>query len=276
MRYILAAIAKATWRDIRSLQSVQGTNFFWFVALISMQPQSALFLWLLMFLLFAIPILTAPFAQIPRLRLDLWPAATPKILLWFARPSQSSSPRLWRLLPTLELRQFARTLDVPLAALLALSATIFARQDPAARTVMSLVVTLALSSLANNLFAHDQFSGRLRWRLLPIPGYRLLLRKGAPLLALNLLLTAPLDPLAATTGMLAALAIGHHNSVLGPLDASPWRFTASSVFPHGVLQCVALFGLGVAASRGESYALPLAAGAYLISLALYGWAGDHH
>jgi hypothetical protein len=272
---IFLALAKSTWRSIRSLNSVQGSNFFWFTAFISMQPDSAAFLWLLIGLLFAIPILTAPLAQIPKLRLELWPARVPRMLHWFARADQTRSPRLWRALPVLELRQLARSLDLWLAVLLSLTAAFYKTVDPNSAPIMALLVVLALSSHANNLFAADLLSGRTRWKLSPIRGLSLLLRKGLPLIAISVLLTLPLQPAAGLTAILGALAIGHHNSVLAPQDSSPWRFTLSGVFPQGVIQAACIFGLGSATARGNPYTLPAAAALYTVSLLIYAWLFDN-
>src|SRR5205085_10040183 len=102
---LLRAIFLTAYREIRSLNSIQGNNFFFCVLLISMQPESAIFLWTLLGLVMLLPALAAPLARIPAIRLTLWPLERLQIQLLrpFTRPETQSSPLLWSLLPILEL-----------------------------------------------------------------------------------------------------------------------------------------------------------------------------
>jgi len=274
---LLRAVAITAYREARTLNSIQGNNFFYFALLLSLQPESMGFIWTLLGLIMILPALAAPLARIPTLRLALWPLSKTQVrfLRLFAQPERLSSPWLWRLLPTLELRQLCRTLDFALALFLASSATLyryfFAGLEADSFPVLSLLVVLALSTLAQNLFGLDGHGGRLRWRLSPRRGYLILARKGLPLILLSIILTVGLDPLAALTGILSALAIGHHFSVFSPLDAAPWRFSMGQFFPYGLLQVFAIFSTGISAARGEYLYLGLAAAAYLLSLFIYGW-----
>lgn len=276
MRPLLIAVGRAAWREARTLNSIQGNNFFYFALLLSLQPEAMGFVWLLVGLLLMFPALLAPLAKIPALRLQLWPLEkrATRFLQIFARPDLPHTPWLWRVLPALELRQYCRSLDFALACVFAVMASLlrfFTPQlDPEALPILSLLVVLMLSTLAQNLFALDGRAGRLRWRLSPAPGWRILARKGLPLVLLTGLLTLPLSPLPAVTGMLAALAIGHHFSVQTPLDAAPWRFTAGQFFPYGLLQVFALFSSGIAVARGEIIYFPLAFLAWVGSLLVYG------
>lgn len=140
---------------------------------------------------------------------------------------------------------------------------------------MTLLVVLSLSTLGQNLFTLDG-AARVRWRLAPARGALTLWRKGRVLLGLTIALTLLLKPLAALAGMLAALAIGHHNSALAPRESPPWRFSAGRFFPHGLLQAVSCFACGIAVARGEWVFLALASFAYAASLVLYGWALEKH
>lgn len=278
---LLRAILRTAYREIRTLNSIQGNNFFWFALLLSLQPAAMGFIWTLLGAIMMLPALAAPLARIPAIRLHFWPL-TPlqvKLLKPFTRPDTHASPWLWRVLPVLELRQILRTLDFWLAFLLASSATayryLYAEPQEDAYPVLSMMVVLALSTLAQNLFALDGLGGRLRWRLSPIRGYRILWRKGGALILITVCLTAGLSPLGALAGIFAALAVGHHFSVFSPLDAGPWRFTMGQFFPYGFLQVIALFSCGIAAGRGNLMYLGLAAGAWLISSLCYGWALEH-
>ena len=277
---LLRAILLTAYREIRTLNSIQGNNFFYFALLLSMQPESMGFIWTLLGALMLLPALASPLARIPAIRLQLWPLAPSAItiLKLFSKPETQPSPWLWRALPILELRQILRTLDFWLALLLSVAATLYRylspKPNPDSYPVLSLLVVLALSTLAQNLFAMDGLGGRLRWRLSSISGIQLLLRKGIALIAITLILTLTLNPLGALAGMLAALAIGHHFSVLSPLDSSPWRFSMGQFFPYGFLQVIGMFSCGISAARGDFFYLALAAVAYMLSAIAYGWVFD--
>jgi len=274
---LLRAIFVTAYREVRTLNSIQGNNFFFFALLLSMQPESMVFIWTVLGLVMMLPALAAPLARIPEIRMKLWPLEVwqTRLLRPFTKPETQSSPWLWRILPMLELRQLARTLDFWLAALLGVAGTLYrllsAHPNEDAYPVLSLLVVLCLTTLAQNLFALDGLGGRLRWKLSPVRGYRVLWRKGGVLIGLAVLLTVGLNPLAALTGMLAALAIGHHFSVLSPLDSGAWRFTMGHFFPYGFLQVIGMFSCGIAASRGELVYLGVASVGWLASSLIYGW-----
>ncbi len=274
---ILRTVALTAYREIRTLQSIQGNNFFWFALLLSMQPESMGFIWSLLGALMLIPAISAPLARIPEIRLNLWPLSQQqtRLLKLLSKPHAQASPWLWRLLPILELRQILRTLDFWLAVIFALAGTayrfLYSKPDPAAYPVLSMIVVLALSTLAQNLFALDGIGGRLRWGLSPARGYKVLWRKGSILIAITVVLTAGLSPLAALSGMLAALAVGHHFSVSSPLDSGAWRFTMGEFFPYGFLQVIGMFSCGIATSRGDYLWLGIAAVAYGLSLFVFGY-----
>ncbi len=274
---LLRAVCVSAWREIYELGSITGNNFTFFALLLSMQPESMGFILALLGSLLILPAISAPLAKIPSIRLALWPLESwqRRVLAPLTKPEIESSPRLWKLMPLLELRQIPRTLDFWLAVMLAGSGTayrfLYSKPDPEAYPILSMLVVLALSTLAQNLFALDGIGGRLRWKVAPAPGYRILLRKGLPLIATSMILTAALSPVAALAGMLAALAIGHHASVFSPIDGGAWRFSSGQFFPHGFFQVIGMFSCGIATSRGEFAYLGIAAIAYGISLGVYGW-----
>jgi len=279
---ILRAVWITAYREIKTLNSIQGNNFFWFALLLTMQPESMGFVWTVLGGIMIIPALAAPLARIPAIRLALWPFSSrqAQMLQIFARPESQSSPWLWRLLPVLELRQILRTLDFWLALLLAGSGTayryLYTKPQPEAYPVLSLLVVLALSTMAQNLFAMDGVGGRLRWQVSPKRGYLILLRKGMVLVAVAVGLTLGLSPVGALAGILAALAIGHHCSVMSPLDCGAWRFTTGQFAPAGFLQVIGMFSCGISASRGDLIFLGIAVVSYGMSLLVYGWVLEKH
>lgn len=274
---VIKALLKAAYREAQSLNSIQGNNFFWFALLLSMQPESMGFIWTLVGLLMIGPALAAPLAKVPAVRLALWPLGDVARLALrpFTRPEMLPSPWLWRVLPWLEMRQMARTLDFWLALVLAVMGTLYrylsAQPKPEAYPVLTMLVVLALSTMAQNVFTLDGVGGRLRWKLSPVAGWRVLLRKGVVLITVAMLMTAGLAPVGAMAGMMAALAVGHHFSVFTPVDAGAWRFTMGQFFPFGFLQVIGMFSCGIAAGRGDWFYVGLAAVAWVVSAVTYGW-----
>ena len=273
---IFVALARCAIRDTRSLGSVQGNNLLYFFALVTyQQAESAYFLWTIMGMLLVLPALAAPVAKLPELRLGLWPVSKgqSRLLRVFIRPALRAAPRLWRV-PGLEARQLLQTLDVYAALVLAVGGTAYrvfaAEPEPEANGVISLLVVICLSTLAQNLFTLDG-PARLRWQQSSRPGYVHLWRKGRWLLGLAMVLSVGLSPLTAATGMLICLAVGHHNSVLAMTESAAWRFSSGQFIPHGLLQVGVCFACGIPVSRGDWRFLAGALVAYLASLFLYGW-----
>ena len=69
---VLKAAARLVWRDLRSLQSVAGNNFFIFAIVMA---QSGGFLLLVVGLTLLFPLSADPMRKIPTDRLALWPLA---------------------------------------------------------------------------------------------------------------------------------------------------------------------------------------------------------
>lgn len=96
---ILKALARAVWRDIRSLQSITGNNFMLFVLLVMyQQPQSILFFALIIGILLLGPLSADPLRKIPPDRLAIWPL-TPGNRLILRLVSPALTPIVWIALP---------------------------------------------------------------------------------------------------------------------------------------------------------------------------------
>ena len=324
---ILSTLALLSWRDIRSLGSISGQNFFVFVLFVALQPQSAEFFLLLLLMVLIFPLSTDPMETIPPERRLSWPLLPAEWLairvvslllspiawvgiliavragwqtgaqvlgigavLYAAKRALGSLPSQWSFrAPTppgiigavahLQVRTMLHTLDPYLALTLMVSTEIYrifskAPLDPAVPRIMSLVVALALSTHAQVLFAIDGRAGIDRFRQMPIRGWQILLGKDLAFLSILTVLVCPLDPISGFFGGLAALAVGHHQSVFAKASQVRWRFTSGSLFPHGAIQTVALFAVGTAI-RTEG--LPLAAlclTSWIASLFLYGHLWD--
>ena len=144
---------------------------------------------------------------------------------------------IWRAVPRLpvpmaelvlrNLRGLVSTLDFYCAAMLSLSALAYRvtgqHLPPEGLVALMLLVVLALSSYAQCLLGLDGAGGITRLQLLPIRGWQILAAKGAAFLAVVVLLTLPLTPLAGFGAGLAALAIGHATSVRRLRPQVRWR-----------------------------------------------------
>ncbi|MFN7992636.1 MAG: hypothetical protein U0Q18_03505 [Bryobacteraceae bacterium] len=171
-------------------------------------------------------------------------------------------------------RELLSLLDPYSAAALSLGGAIYrfsgAATDPFAFGVIGLLVCLALSTYAQSLFGLELETGVVRYRLLPLSGWEILLSKDLAFLLILAVLLLPLNPWPGLTFGFAALAVGHHSSVLLRIPHQRWRFTGGLLLPVGLIQAVGGMALGFAElQRGMGF-FGLAFAGYLVSLYLYG------
>ncbi|MGO4884372.1 MAG: hypothetical protein ACLP59_26660 [Bryobacteraceae bacterium] len=171
------------------------------------------------------------------------------------------------------LRETLSLLDPYAAALLSLGGGLYrmlaAHPDPAAASIMALLVALAMSTCAQSLFGLDFDSGMTRYSLLPVRGWEILLAKGAAFLTILFVLLLPLDPWPGITFGFAALAVGHHTSVLEDLPQRPWRFAGGNL-PFGAVQVAIAMTLGFLEYQRGPAVLALTAMGYAASVYYYG------
>ncbi len=72
---LLKALALASWRDIQSFRSIAGQNFFLFLLLVALQPQSAEFFVVILVLIILFPLSADPMQKIPIERRVSWPVS---------------------------------------------------------------------------------------------------------------------------------------------------------------------------------------------------------
>jgi hypothetical protein len=326
---ILNAIARTLWRDLRSVQAIQGNNFFWLIALIMyQQPGSGLFPLVILVVLVILPFTAEPLRKIPPERLALWPLSAGQrialrvggillspiawiaaaILIWTgkiepavtiiaaaiifgaisvrlkrlrARVPQSN---LLRLVPSFrgsvghlfrkDLRQMLCTLDPYIALLLAVSAWTYrllaTAPEPAAFPVLSVMVALALSTYAQSLFGLDAEPGMMRYRLMPIRGWQLLVSKDLAFMGILGFLVLPLSPLTGIAAGLAALVAGRHHSLAQPSMQPRWRLTSGVLFPIGFVQMLCMVITASAVNGASAYWF---LGALLLYAASLWWHG---
>lgn len=176
------------------------------------------------------------------------------------------------------LRQLLSVLDFYAAAVisgLALAYRLFAPfPDPDAMMGATvLIVVAALGTCTQCLFGLDGASGVERLRLMPLRGWRILLAKDAAFLLVVAVLTGPLSAITGLASALAALAVGHHLSVLRPTPQQPWRFTSGSLAVM-LLQAPLSVAAGAAVYRDSAWWLVPAVCMWAVSTAVYGWIWD--
>jgi hypothetical protein len=177
-------------------------------------------------------------------------------------------------LMTSHLRGMFSVLDTWLAVLLSVAAALYRftshLPDAEALPILALLIALALSTQAQALFGLDPGSGVTLCRMLPLKGWEILLAKDIAWMAVLMVLIAPLSVMSAFTFGLAALAIGHHSSVVMRLPQKRWRFAGGRLLPAGALQVFVSVALGFSEMRRSPAAFFVAAGLYAISLFIYG------
>ncbi|MGC9946771.1 MAG: hypothetical protein ABSF64_10425 [Bryobacteraceae bacterium] len=170
-------------------------------------------------------------------------------------------------------REILSLLDPYAAALLSLGGGAYrifaAHPDPAAFSIMGLLVALAMSTCAQSQFGLDGDGGVTRYRLMPVNGWEILLAKDIAFLAILFVLLLPLDPWPGMTFGLVALAFGHHSSVLLGLEQQRWRF-ASGALPFGAMQTAAGLVVGFVEHQQGLWVLALAGMGYAASVYYYG------
>ena len=176
------------------------------------------------------------------------------------------------------LRELFGVLDTYLGFVLALVATVYRffgkTIDGEAYFGVSLLIVLAFSTMAQSLLALDGPSGFVRYQLMPVRGWQILLAKDLPLMAIAVLFTSLLAPLPALAGMFAALAVGHHPSVVKPRQQKRWRFAAGASLETSILQIVLMLGAGTVVHRVNPLLLGVSAVAWALSLGFYGYVLD--
>jgi hypothetical protein len=167
------------------------------------------------------------------------------------------------------LRQMLSVLDPYLAALLAaFGAFGGARAMEGGAAGMAMLTALAMSTWAQRLFALDGPAGMARYRLMPLPAWRILLAKDAAYLSLLFLLVLPTDAVTGLACGLLALAVGRYPALRYRPPATRWRFL-SGRFGFGLAQIVAC-GAAVAQAERRWAVLGIAAALWAATLWLGG------
>ncbi|HEX6545596.1 MAG TPA: hypothetical protein VF023_04765 [Bryobacteraceae bacterium] len=173
-----------------------------------------------------------------------------------------------------DIRDLFTLLDTWLAILFCTGAVCYRflsrNPNPAAFPTISILIAIILSTYMQSLFGLELKLSLVRYRLLPLRGWEVLLAKDVAIFGLLIILVLPLSPLTGITAGLAALAIGHHSSILIHLPQKRWRFASGTIWPVGIVQIAGCFTLGLGEQQKGIVVLALTGAAYIFSLWWYG------
>lgn len=174
-----------------------------------------------------------------------------------------------------DLRQIIVSLEFWMALLLSASTAAYkifvAPLHERAGFMIGLLVVLAFASYSACIFGLDGEAGVARYKLLPLPGWAVLVSKTAALLLVVGLLTIHLAMLPCLAGMLMVAAVSQVAAIIQRSDQVRWRFSSGPTLRMGFVQLPAL-GLGL----GGTYYWPAAG--IVVSVLIFGvttWWNGH-
>ncbi len=166
-------------------------------------------------------------------------------------------------------REISGTLDFWAALFLAISGTLYRlfgrAPEPEAFPVLSLFVGIAMSTIAQRMLRLDEGRALLRYRLLPIAGWKLLVTQDMTFL---IPLAVMVSFLSLRTGVafgLVAIAVGRYPSLAQRANQRRWRFVGGDP-RFGVAQVLLGGFAGIGAARVGLWVLPVAFALYLVSV----------
>jgi hypothetical protein len=165
----------------------------------------------------------------------------------------------WRSIPQLpgplnhlirkNLREMLSTLDFFCAALIAVAALgwrLAGLLPPAAFFPLTIVAMLAISTCALSLFGLDGAAGLMRYCLMPLRGWQILIAKDAAFMTIAVILALPLSIPGATGAAMIALAVGHRTSIRSRRPQLRWRFQTGPSFGDAIAQIIPMTMAGAA------------------------------
>ena len=166
-------------------------------------------------------------------------------------------------------RDLTGTLDFWAALLVALSGTLYRlfgrATEPEAFPILALFVGVAISTVGQRMFCLDEGRSQLRYRLLPIPGWRLIILQDAIFLAPLLIMVVFLSLRTGLAFGLIALTVGRYPSLRQRVNQRRWRFVGGDP-RFGVAQVLLGGFAGIAAARIGLRVVAIAFLCYLGSL----------
>jgi hypothetical protein len=166
-------------------------------------------------------------------------------------------------------RELQGTLDFWAALLIAVSGTLYRlfgrAPEPEAFPMLSLFVGIAMSTVAQRMLRLDEGRALLRYRLLPIAGWKLLVTQDMTFL---IPLAVMVSLLSLRTGVafgLVAIAVGRYPSLRQRANQRRWRFVGGDP-RFGVAQVLLGGFAGMGAARTGLWVLAVAFAIYLVSI----------
>jgi hypothetical protein len=161
------------------------------------------------------------------------------------------------------------TLDFWAALLIAVIGTLYRlfgrAPEPEAFPILSLFVGIAMSTIAQRMLRLDEGRALLRYRLLPIAGWKLLVTLDMTFLIPLAVMVSLLNLRTGVAFGLIAIAVGRYPSLRQRANQRRWRFVGGDP-RFGVAQ-VLLGGLaGIGAARAGLWVLAVAFALYVVSI----------
>jgi hypothetical protein len=135
---------------------------------------------------------------------------------------------------------------------------------------LTIVSMLAISTCALTLFGLEGPAGMLRYRLMPLRGWQILIAKDAAFLTIALILALPLSIPGAMAAAFIALAVGHKASIRTPRPQSRWRFQTGPSFGDALAQIIPMTSAGAAVVYSSKLILLPCIAAWAISTWYFG------
>ncbi len=167
------------------------------------------------------------------------------------------------------LREITGTLDFWTALLIAISGTLYrflgSSPEPEAFPILALFVGVAMSTIGQRLMRLDEGRALLRYRLLPIAGWKLLITQDLAFLFPLAIMSSLLSVRTSLAFGLVALAVGRYPSLRQRVNQRRRRFVGGD--PRFGAAQVLLGGVaGIGAARAGLGVLAVALAVYLASL----------
>jgi len=166
-------------------------------------------------------------------------------------------------------REMHGTLDFWAALFIAISGTLYRlfgqAPEPEAFPMLSLFVGIAMSTIGQRMLRLDEGRALLRYRLLPITGWKLLVTQDMTFL---ISLAVMVSFLSLRTGIafgLVAIAVGRYPSLRQRANQRRWRFVGGD-WRFGVAQVVLGGFAGIGAARAGLWVLAVAFALYVASI----------
>jgi len=166
-------------------------------------------------------------------------------------------------------REMHGTLDFWAALFIAISGTLYRlfgqAPEPEAFPMLSLFVGIAMSTIGQRMLRLDEGRALLRYRLLPIAGWKLLVTQDMTFLISLAIMVSLLSLRTGIAFGLVAIAVGRYPSLRQRANQRRWRFVGGDP-RFGVAQVLLGGFAGIGAARTGLWVLAVALALYVVSV----------